>query len=87
MFQQMLDVYGRSLVSPGWLVLSVMVGMCDIQTLTTRYYNVVPDFFRPTHIPWTFDLTKRHDFGQSAVLHSRNITEPPEPLAFPPGVH
>ena len=63
MFQQMLGVYGTSLVSPGWLVLGVMVGMCDIPTLTTRYYNVVPDLSWPTHTPWTFDLTKHHDFG------------------------
>ena len=83
----MLGVYGTSLVSPGWIVLGVMVGMCDIQTLTTRYSNVVPDLSRPTHTPWTFDLTKRHDFGQSAVLHSGIITEPPEPLASQPGVH
>ena len=33
MFQQMLGVFGTCLVSPGWLVVGVAVGKCDVQTL------------------------------------------------------
>ena len=35
MFQQMLGVCDTSLVSPGWLVLGVTVGECDVQTLNS----------------------------------------------------
>ena len=69
MFQQMLGVCGASLVSPGWLVLSVMVGMCHIKSLKITHYNVIPDLSGPTHTLWMFGLTQHHDFGQSTVQH------------------
>ena len=77
MFQQMLGVCGASLVSPGWLVLSGMVGMCDVQSLEITYYNVIPDFSEPTHTPWMFDFTKHRNFQQSTVQHVfSNISRP-----------
>ena len=60
MFQQMLGVCGTRLVSPGWLVLGIMVGTDDVLTLKTRHYNVIPAVSEPTQPPWTFDLTKHH---------------------------
>ena len=34
-------MWGTSLVSPGWLVLGLVVGTAIVQTLTTRQHNVV----------------------------------------------
>ena len=47
MFQQMLGVCGTSLVSPGWL--GVTVGMWDVQTLRIRHYNVIQDHSGRAH--------------------------------------
>ena len=44
----MLGVCGTSLISPGWLVLGITVGMLDGQTLEIRHYNVIPDLSGPT---------------------------------------
>lgn len=51
MFQQMLEVRGTKLVSPGWLVQGV--GTCDVQTWKVRHDNVIPDLSGTTHTPWT----------------------------------
>ncbi len=37
--QQMLDVCSTSLVLPGWLVLGIMVGTCDVQT--SKFLDIV----------------------------------------------
>ena len=86
-FPAMLGVCGTNLVSPGWLVLGVSVGTCEVQTTTTVTKMSFQVFLgRPTHLG-PFDLTKHHDFVQSSVLRSRVMTKPREPSALQLGGH
>ena len=42
MLQQMLGVCSTSLVLPGWLVLGITTGMCDVRTLKTVCHSNMP---------------------------------------------
>ena len=62
MFQHMLRVcFFQVLFCQAGLVLGIMVGTGDVQTLQIRHYNVIPDLSGPTHTPNTVYLTKHHD--------------------------
>ena len=45
--QNLLGVCSISLILPGWLVLDVTVGTCDVQILNIRHYydSVIPNLF------------------------------------------
>ncbi len=56
-------VSGTSLVSLGWLVLGVTVGMCDVQTFQTRHYSA---YFCSQNCPSNVEA-----FPQAAIRAAR----------------
>ena len=80
-FQHRLGACDDSLCLKGRFILSVMMGTSNVETVSIRQQNIVPEFSGPTNNTSTFDLSIQHFLRQASIRHSTNIAIPPKSLA------